>query len=116
VTLSAFERSVLLAAANGLTASETSRLYLWPLESVRSCRVRIMRKLGARTFSHAFALAWRACLVEADEVAGGPVPGAPPFDSASCLLTYRERMRLLPPPPETFAQLRQRCRRLASAA
>ena len=53
------ETEILVGAAEGETAAQTgARLYLSP-ETVKSYRKRIIAKLGARTGTHAVALALR---------------------------------------------------------
>jgi DNA-binding NarL/FixJ family response regulator len=60
--LSEAERKVLIAAARGFTIQETG----WEvtpsvsLETVRTHRAKVLRKLGARSMTHALALALKA--------------------------------------------------------
>lgn len=60
--LSETERKVLIAAARGFTIEE-SRFEISPSvghETVRTHRARILRKLSARSMTHALALALKA--------------------------------------------------------
>jgi hypothetical protein len=78
-----------------------------------SCTV-IRRKLGARNMAGAVAVAWRLCLIEADEIETKslpPNPGRLKIDEA--IHTYAQRYHLLPPPAESWLELRERCARIA---
>jgi DNA-binding CsgD family transcriptional regulator len=68
------ERRIVVAAANGLTIPETARLFFISPETVKTQRKRLQRRWDARTITHLVAIAFRSCLLDADEIAGGPIP------------------------------------------
>jgi len=63
----------------------------------------------------AVAIAWRLCLIEADEIEGGPTDAAEISEDRIhyALLSYREEMRKQPPPRESWPELRERARLIA---
>lgn len=68
------ERRVLVAAANGLAAPATARLYFVTLETIKTQRKTTLRKLDARNMTEAVTKAWRACILNGDDITGGPIP------------------------------------------
>jgi DNA-binding CsgD family transcriptional regulator len=121
--LSARERQVLLCYANGMTRPAVVRTLRLSEDQVAYTCDGLSRKLAATKAGHGcrmakvVAVAWRRCLIEADEIEGGPVesrPGYLPDDYAlDALLTYREACKHLPPPTESWPELRARAHRLA---
>lgn len=109
--LTAAEKRIVLAAANGLTAPQTAKLHFVSTHTVKDHRKNIRRRFGIPpapcSFTAVVAFAFRACLIETDEIQGGPTRGDP--DEFSAYGT-----RGLPPPEESFAELRARAARIAS--
>lgn len=68
------ERRVVVAAANGLSAEATARLHHLSVYTVKSHRKNLIRRWGARDITHVVAVAFRACLLHSDDIAGGPIP------------------------------------------
>jgi DNA-binding CsgD family transcriptional regulator len=62
--LSPTETLVLLHAGEGLTATETAAAMKRSPETVKTHRQHVLKKLEARNIAHAFAIAYRAGLVE----------------------------------------------------
>jgi hypothetical protein len=90
------------------------------METVKTHKKRIMRKLEAKNFTHAVTIMWRACLIEADDIAGGSRSlrlSRRVWDDdavAYMVMSYKERMKYVPPPIESFYELQERCHRIAN--
>ena len=121
--LTARERQVLLCYANGMTRPIVARTLRLSEDQVAYTCEALSHKLAATRAGHGcrmakcVSIAWRRCLIEADEIEGGPVDGKSgylPGDYAlDALLTYREACKHLPPPTESWPELRARAHRLA---
>lgn len=124
--LTARERQVLLCYANGMLSPAITRTLNLTVDQVGYASQGIYTKLGVREtarntrMTKAVAIAWRLCLIEADEIEGGPMVSRSPSrrhvsmdDIEDALLTYRQRTKHLPPPTESWPELRARAHRLA---
>lgn len=107
---------MLLLYANGMSGPAIARVMMVSYETVRSYRKRMMVKLDAPTVTRAVVIAWRRCLIEADEIEGGPMPfrWLTPDEVQEALLNYRQRMRHEPPPTESWRELRERAARIGA--
>lgn len=118
--LTARQRRILIAQANGLEGPDLWRFMGLTRDQVNYDRLEIYRKLGTEgaginSMVASVAKAWRLCLIDADEIVGGPVilePGEE-WPIRTMLKTYRERSRYLPPPPESWEELQERAARIA---
>lgn len=108
---------MLLLYANGMRSADIGRTMFLSSTTVDSYRKRALVKLGCTNITAAVAKAWRECLIEADEIEGGAIDSfrwMTRDEVTMALLSYRERTRHLPPPVESFAELRARCALLAA--
>jgi DNA-binding CsgD family transcriptional regulator len=62
--LTPVEMKVLLYAAEGLTGKETAKEMKRSVETVKTHRCHVLKKLQARNIAHAFAIASRSGLVK----------------------------------------------------
>jgi DNA-binding NarL/FixJ family response regulator len=67
--LSPPEVDVLREAANGFTIKQTARKHFRAVETVKSHRQAVLKKLGARNTTHAVSIALGCGLIDASEVA-----------------------------------------------
>lgn len=111
------ERSlhVLICFANGMHRKTVASTLGLSADQVRLASEQIRRELGAKNIAEAVAKAWRLCLIEADEIEGGP---APPIivvheDLEEALLNYLDVARRIRPPREPWPALRARAARIA---
>lgn len=111
------ERQVLLCYANGMASPAIARTLLLSHHTVSGYRKAALEKLEARNITQGVATAWRLCLIDGDEIDGGPIESfemtRDEIDQA--LLNYREKMRARPPPVESWKALRERAALLALA-
>jgi DNA-binding CsgD family transcriptional regulator len=116
------ERQVLLCYANGMRSPAITSTLGLTADQIHYARDGVYAKLGVPAsvgsgckITLAVAIAWRLCLISADEIEGGPVDSVEPLereDVLDLLLTFRERVRHEPPPVE-WLDLRARAHRLA---
>lgn len=99
----------------------TARTLLLTPDQVYHARQRAYRKLGiapgtSAPLTRAVVIAWRLCLIEADEIEGddGPPPRDDDGGGHFSLAAYRESVKRLPPPNESWEELRERARRMAA--
>jgi DNA-binding CsgD family transcriptional regulator len=64
--LTALELGVLIAAGHGLTVAETAAKRSCSLETIKSHRKSVLRKLDARNMTHAVAIAFNRGIFDAD--------------------------------------------------
>lgn len=106
-------------AANGLTAAEAAALMFISESAYKDHLKRAGQRLGAhgkRSSRNAVAIAFRRCLIDCDEITGGPISltDIRRYDVDRMILSYRARSRYLKPPLESFEELRGRAARLAA--
>lgn len=115
--LSERERRVLLAYANGMREVTAARVLLLTVNQVQYSARQIYAKLGVTgktrhsSMTAAVAIAWRRGLIEAHEIHSGGSSRAE-VDAEEALLDYAALRRS--PPPESWLQLRLRCRLIAN--
>lgn len=104
---------MLVCFANGMTVKVTARtLGLTQWQTQYDCR-QIQALLGAKNMTEAVTIAWRRCLLDADEIGGGPsMDSEEAAYRMEVLLSYRERFRRHPP-KESWPELRARAARIA---
>lgn len=109
------EHAVLVSYANGMKRDAIGRTQNLTVDQVIGTRKSVLLKLGASTVTEAIAIAFRDCLIDCDEIDGPPVKSfhMSMDEIHEALLTYRQTSRHLPPPHESWPELRARAHVIA---
>jgi hypothetical protein len=95
-----------------MTERVISRTLLLSRDQVAHARIRIRQELQARNITDAVAKAIRSGLIEKDEIGGGPLT-VNEMEAREAILSYRLTSQSLPPPEESWPELRARAHRIA---
>lgn len=115
ITLTEREHAVLVGYANGMNRDAIGRTQSLTVDQVRGTRAVLLNKLDAHDMAEAVAVAFRLCLIDCDEIDGPPVKGfhMSMDEIHEALLSYRQTTRHLPPPHESWPELRARAHAIA---